>query len=146
MLAGVQIIYQLSIANEQLERDLNQLRQYVLDVRRAARQCGCPLNDSTVLTLYPELHTTINETTASGHTAAAGAAAGAAGAAARTDPGLAFYSQERRSSAEFVRLRRKEVGAQQQQQEQDGSDQQQGQDPSEGQAALAKIDILQSVP
>lgn len=51
------------MANEQLETELQHLKQYVLDLRRTARSSGCDLNDDTVLTLYPELHKLINTTT-----------------------------------------------------------------------------------
>ena len=50
------IIYDLSVANERLELEVKKLRQYVLDVRRAAREAGCDLKDGDILTLYPELH------------------------------------------------------------------------------------------
>ena len=43
----LQLIYELSLANERLEREAFQLKQYVLDLRRSARGCGCPLNDSS---------------------------------------------------------------------------------------------------
>lgn len=51
----MQLIYELSLDNERLEQQLKQLKQYVLDVRRAASKCGCDLDDN-ILTLYPELH------------------------------------------------------------------------------------------
>lgn len=88
--AGVKdkIIYELSIDNERLSRELLQLKQYVLDVRRAARGCGCALND-TVLTLFPELHDRITEPGVA--TAAADAARheGPAGASGSTGSGTA---------------------------------------------------------
>jgi hypothetical protein len=59
------IIYDVSIANEKMSQDLQQLKQYVLDLRREARACGCELNSSRVLTLFPELHTLINDTSSS---------------------------------------------------------------------------------
>ncbi|KAL4423650.1 hypothetical protein ABPG75_000951 [Micractinium tetrahymenae] len=76
------IIYDLSIDNERLARELLQLKQYVLDVRRAARGCGCALND-TVLTLFPELHDRITEA----DVAAAGADVAHRAAAARVGGG-----------------------------------------------------------
>jgi len=52
-----QIIYDLSLSNEKLEQEIAKYRQYVLDIRRAVRsQTGCSLEDSSILTLYPELH------------------------------------------------------------------------------------------
>ncbi|KAL4418787.1 hypothetical protein ABPG77_005501 [Micractinium sp. CCAP 211/92] len=82
------IIYDLSIDNERLSRELLQLKQYVLDVRRAARGCGCNLNDA-VLTLFPELHDRITEADvataaadAAPHEGAAGGTSGTGGSAA----------------------------------------------------------------
>jgi hypothetical protein len=52
-----QIIYDLSLSNEKLEQEIKKYRQYVLDIRRGIRaQPGCSLEDSSILTLYPELH------------------------------------------------------------------------------------------
>jgi hypothetical protein len=57
-----QIIYDLSLSNEKLEQEIKKYRQYVLDLRRAVRsQPGCSLEDSSILTLYPELHNDIDE-------------------------------------------------------------------------------------
>lgn len=69
-----QIIYDLSLANEKLERDVQQLRQYVLDVRRTARSCGCDLDSDDVLTLFPELHNLLVNQTATGEGSSARAA------------------------------------------------------------------------
>jgi hypothetical protein len=56
-----QIIYDLSLSNEKLEEEIKKFRQYVLDLRRAVRsQPGCSLEDSSILTLYPELHDDID--------------------------------------------------------------------------------------
>lgn len=55
------LVYDLSLANERLEMELKHLKQYVLDIRRSLRQAGCQLEDSSVLTLYPELHEMFNE-------------------------------------------------------------------------------------
>ncbi|GAB4819509.1 hypothetical protein N2152v2_006555 [Parachlorella kessleri] len=55
-LAGSAIIYELSVDNEKLEQQVEQLKQYVLDLRRAARKCGCTLDDNSILTLFPELN------------------------------------------------------------------------------------------
>lgn len=56
-----QIIYDLSVTNERLENEVQRLKQYILDVRRAMRKSGCPLEDNSILTLYPELHDEIKE-------------------------------------------------------------------------------------
>ena len=56
-----QIIYDLSVTNERLENEVHRLKQYILDVRRAARKAGCTLEDNSILTLYPELHDEIQE-------------------------------------------------------------------------------------
>jgi alpha-L-fucosidase len=63
--AGVkeQIIYDLSLSNEKLEAEIKKYRQYVLDLRRAVRsQAGCSLEDSSILTLYPELNNDLETT------------------------------------------------------------------------------------
>ena len=52
----LQIIYELSVDNEKLEQQVEQLKQYVLDLRRTARKCGCTLDDNSILTLFPELN------------------------------------------------------------------------------------------
>lgn len=57
-----QIIYDLSLSNEKLEQEIKKYRQYVLDIRRAVRaQPGCSLEDSSILTLYPELRDDIDD-------------------------------------------------------------------------------------
>ena len=58
-----QIIYDLSVANEALEHEVQKLKQYVLDVRRAARQNGCEslLQEDAILTIYPEFNEEIKE-------------------------------------------------------------------------------------
>ncbi|KAK9909108.1 hypothetical protein WJX75_007265 [Coccomyxa subellipsoidea] len=51
------IILDLSLSNERLERENTRLKQHVLDIRRAARGCGCDLNatESAAAAAYPEL-------------------------------------------------------------------------------------------
>ncbi len=78
--ACVQIIEELSLDNERLEQQLKMLKQYVLSVRRAARKCGCKLEDS-ILTLYPELNPGgANETLITGGGSSSSSSPGAAAA------------------------------------------------------------------
>ncbi|BDA41228.1 hypothetical protein COCOBI_02-0080 [Coccomyxa sp. Obi] len=51
------IILDLSLSNERLERENTRLKQHVLDLRRAARGCGCELNatEAAAVAAYPEL-------------------------------------------------------------------------------------------
>lgn len=50
-----QIIYELSIGNERLERENAALRQHVLDIRRAARSAGLQLNSTMTFLPIPGL-------------------------------------------------------------------------------------------
>ncbi|CAL5222692.1 g5093 [Coccomyxa viridis] len=51
------VILDLSLNNERLERENARLKQHVLDLRRAARACGCDLNttEADAAAAYPEL-------------------------------------------------------------------------------------------
>lgn len=50
-----QIIYELSVGNERLERENAALRQHVLDIRRAARSAGLKLNSTMTFLPIPGL-------------------------------------------------------------------------------------------
>lgn len=50
------ILLELSVVNEKLETENRRLKQYVLDMRRAMRGCGCELNATAGQYVFPELH------------------------------------------------------------------------------------------
>lgn len=49
------LLLELSVVNDKLEAENKRLKQYILDVRRTLRNCGCEYNATTQF-VFPELH------------------------------------------------------------------------------------------